>query len=276
RVRLRIDPAAAELHALPWELLRQDGVTLSAHADTPFSRYLPSALPWGGAIKERPIRVLVVISDPADLQDKYDLAPVDVAQEKETLETALADVGPDELQIDFLDAPATPERLEEKLRQGAPGYHVLHFIGHGAFSSRRGQAALYMQDQAGNARRVLDDELASMLAHRGVQPYLVFLTACQSATRSSSDAFRGLAPKLVSAGVPAVVAMQDAVTVDTARKLSAAFYRQLLAHGYVDLAVNEARSALLAAGRADAAVPVLFMRLESGRLLWSDEADAPP
>ncbi|MCP4514917.1 MAG: CHAT domain-containing protein, partial [Delftia sp.] len=115
-----------------------------------------------------------------------------------------------------------------------------------------------------------------MLAHQSVQPRLVFLTACQSATRSTSDAFLGLAPKLVGAGVPAVVAMQDAVTVETARKLSAAFYRQLLAHGYVDLAVNEARSALLAAGRADAAVPVLFMRLESGQLLWSDEADALP
>jgi hypothetical protein len=270
RVRLRIDPSAAELHALPWELLQQDAVMLSAQADTPFSRYLPIALPWSGAVQERPIRMLVVISDPADLQAKYDLAPVDVALERETLETALADVAPDELEIDFLDAPATPERLEDALREG---YHVLHFIGHGAFSSRRGQAALYMQDQDGNARRVLDGELVSMLARQGVRPRLVFLVACQSATRSTSDAFLGLAPKLVGVGVPAVVAMQDVVTVETARKFSAAFYRPLLEHGYVDLAVNQARSTLLTAGRADAAVPVLFMRLKSGQL-WGDEADA--
>ncbi|MCP4516716.1 MAG: CHAT domain-containing protein, partial [Delftia sp.] len=219
--------------------------------------------------------MLVVISDPADLQAKYDLAPVDTSLEREILETALADVGPDELQTDFLDAPATPERLEEALRQGVhgtPGYHILHFIGHGAFSSRRKQAALYMQDQDGNAQRVLDSTLVNMVARQGVRPRLVFLVACQSATRSTSDAFLGLAPRMVDVGVPAVVAMQDVVTVETARKFSAAFYSQLLEHGYVDLAVNQARSTLLTAGRADAAVPVLFMRLKSGQL-WSDEAD---
>jgi hypothetical protein len=101
----------------------------------------------------------------------------------------------------------------------------------------------------------------------------VFLAACQSATRSTADAFLGLGPKLVSAGVPAVVAMQDVVTVVTARKFSGTFYQRLLAHGQVDLAVNEARSVLLTAGRPDAAVPVLFMRLKSGQL-WGAEADA--
>jgi hypothetical protein len=92
------------------------------------------------------------------------------------------------------------------------------------------------------------------------------LAACQSATRSMADAFLGLGPKLVGAGVPAVVAMQDVVTVETARKFSATFYRQLLAHDQVDLAVNEARSTLLTAGRVDAAVPVLFMRMRDGLL----------
>jgi hypothetical protein len=130
-----------------------------------------------------------------------------------------------------------------------------------------------MQDAEGHASRVLDDELVSMLARQGVQPRLVFLAACQSATRSTADAFLGLGPKLVQVGVPAVVAMQDFVTVETARKFSGAFYPRLLEHGQVDQAVNEARSSLLTAGRPDAAVPVLFMRLKSGQL-WGAEADA--
>ncbi len=116
RVRLRIDHYAAELHALPWELLQQDAVMLSANTDTPFSRYLPIALPWGGAVLERPIRVLVVISNPTDLQSKYDLAPVDVDLERGIMETALEAIGPDELQVDFLEAPVTAERLEDALR----------------------------------------------------------------------------------------------------------------------------------------------------------------
>ena len=270
RVRLRIDPTAAELHALPWESLQDGPAALAAHADTPFSRYLPIALPWSGPVEERPIRVLVVISDPDDLESKYDLAPVDVALERETLQAALSSVEADDLQVDFLEAPVTLEQLETALRAG---YHVLHFVGHGAFSAKRGQAALYMQDAEGNARRVLDDELVGLLARQDVRPRLVCLVACQSASRSTADAFAGLGPKLVSVGVPAVVAMQDVVTIETARKFEATFYQQLLEHGYVDQAVNEARGTLLTAGRVDATVPVLFMRLKSGQL-WGAEADA--
>ncbi|MCP4529767.1 MAG: CHAT domain-containing protein, partial [Delftia sp.] len=143
----------------------------------------------------------------------------------------------------------------------------------GAFSQRRKQAALYLQDDAGQTHIVTDDAIIGMLARQQVRPRLVFLAACQSAARDTADAFAGLGPKLVTAGVPAVVAMQDYVAVETARKLSATFYRRLAEHGAVDLALNEARSTLLTAGRPDAAVPVLFMRLKSGQL-WGAEADA--
>ncbi|MDY0019460.1 MAG: hypothetical protein RBT47_05600, partial [Anaerolineae bacterium] len=46
RIRLQIDPAAPELHELPWELLCEGEVMLSATAVTPFSRYLPVSIPW--------------------------------------------------------------------------------------------------------------------------------------------------------------------------------------------------------------------------------------
>jgi hypothetical protein len=273
RIRLEIDAAAAELHALPWELLHEGTVMLAAHSNTPFSRYLRIALPWGGPVEERPIGLLVVISNPDDLESEYNLVPIDVARERESLESVFTQVGPDKLQAHFLDAPATLERLEQALRGG---YHVLHFVGHGAYSIRRRQAALYMQDDEGHTHRVLDDALAGMLARQGVRPRLIFLVACQSATRSTVDAFLGLGPKLVNVGVPAVVAMQDVVTIETGRKFSAAFYQRLLDPSKptpVDQAVNEARSTLLTGGRPDAAVPVLFMRLKSGQL-WGDEADA--
>jgi hypothetical protein len=75
-IRFRIDPQAAELHSLPWELLQENQALIAAQADTPFSRYLPIALPWNGAVKQRPIRVLVAISNPDDLQEKDDLPQV--------------------------------------------------------------------------------------------------------------------------------------------------------------------------------------------------------
>ncbi|MCP4540077.1 MAG: CHAT domain-containing protein [Chloroflexi bacterium] len=269
RIRLRIDPAAAKLHALPWELLQENNVLLSANAATPLSRYLPIALPWSGEVEERPIRILVAISNPDDLESKYNLAPLDVELEQEILEEALSELDPDEVEITFLDSPVTLERIEEALREG---YHVLHYLGHGAFSKRRGQAALYLQGDTGNTQIMTDDALIGMLARQKERPRLVFLAACQSAVRSTADAFAGLGPKLVAAGVPAVVAMQDFVAVETARKLSTTFYQRLTEHGMIDLAINEARSTLVTAGRPDAAVPVLFMRLKSGQV-WSDESN---
>ncbi len=269
RLRLRIDPAAAELHALPWELLHEDAVMLAANAATPFSRYLPVALPWGGEVEERPIRVLVVISNPDDLQSQYNLAQLNVEQERAALEAAVADIA-DNVEMTFLDPPVTLESIEKALRDD---YHALHYLGHGAFNKRRSQAALYLQDATGAAQVVTDDALIGMLARQTARPRLIFLAACQSAVRDSADAFRGLGPKLIAAGVPAVVAMQDFVSIETARKLGATFYGRLAEHGAVDLALNEARSTLLTAGRPDAAVPVLFMRLKSGQV-WSAEADA--
>ncbi|CAG0931850.1 hypothetical protein TFLX_02316 [Thermoflexales bacterium] len=270
RLRFRIDPQAAELHALPWELLLENQALLAAQADTPFSRYLPIALPWSGAVEQRPIKLLVAISDPDDLKEKYDLAQADVALERKALEEAFAHVDQKSLEVTFMEAPITLERIEEELRKG---YHIFHYLGHGAYNSKRQQAALYLQDAAGHAKRALDDEIVSMVARQGVRPHLIFLAACQSAVRSSADAFVGLGPKLVSAGVPAVIAMQDFVTVDTARKFSSAFYQRLVEHGQVDRAGNEARSSLLTAGRPDASVPVAFLRLKSAQL-WGNEVDA--
>ena len=269
RIRLRIDPTAAELHTLPWELLHDGQAPLSALGHTPFSRYLPIALPWGAPVTERPRRILVAISNPDDLADGYNLAPLDVDLEKDALASALGELGPGEVEVEFLDPPVTLERLEEALR----GFHVLHYLGHGAFDPDTQRAALYLQDDQGKTRVVKDDALIGMLARQHLRPRLVFLAACQSATRATADAFAGLGPKLVNVGVPAVVAMQDFVSMETARKLSAQFYRRLAEHGTVDCALNKARSLLLTGDRPDAAVPVLFMRLRSGQL-WGSEADA--
>ncbi len=270
RIRLRIDRDAPELHGLPWELLVEDRVVLSAGSNSPFSRYLPVAMPWGGLVEDRPIRVLVAIASPDDIEAQYSLAALDVAAERAALEAAFADAGPDNLEATFLESPLTLEQLEEALRDG---YQVLHYLGHGSYSPRRQQATLYLQDDAGHTKMVTDDELVAMLARQSEPPQLVFLSACQSAVRATADAFRGLGPKLVALGVPAVVAMQDFVALETARKLSGIFYRRLAEHGEVDTALNEARGTLLTAGHADAAIPVLFMRLKSGQL-WSAEADA--
>jgi formylglycine-generating enzyme required for sulfatase activity len=60
--------------------------------------------------------------------------------------------------------------------------------------------------------------------------------------------------------------MQDQVPILTAKEFSRTFYRQLLRHGQVDLAANEARSALLTGNFSGSSIPVLFSRLPKNQL----------
>jgi CHAT domain-containing protein len=273
RIRLRIDASAPELHAIPWELLRDVGdgsapQDLAATEATPFSRYLAGKWQPGNPILKRPIKILIAIANPQNLAD-YDLTAVDVEAEWTLLQEATADLNVELVQ---LPQPCTLSALEAELKEG---YHILHFVGHGSYSEKREQAVLYLADGENQVELVSDADLVAMLSHqladtdvqRDDKLRLVFLASCQTATRSPADAFRGFAPSLVAAGVPAVLAMQDLVPVDTAREFSRTFYQQLLQHGQVDLASNEARSALLTAKLPGAAIPVLFVRLRSGELL---------
>jgi len=294
RIRLRIDAEAPELHALPWELLRDAGGAipqdLASSAATPFSRYLAGAWQPGGPILKRPIKVLVAIADPKGLAE-HGLSTIDPAAEWAVLRQATAGLNVelvqyprpsagfsletrdgDVVQVGGQSRPCTLGGLEAELRQG---YHILHIVAHGAYDDGRGEAYLYLADEDNQVQLVRDEELAAMLARqladtdvqREDKLRLVFLASCQTATRSPADAFRGLAPRLVAAGVPAVLAMQDLVPASTAQAFTQTFYRQLLQRGLVDLAGNEARASLLTAQLPGAAIPVLFLRLRAGELL---------
>lgn len=268
RVRLRIDAAAPELHAIPWELLRDSSPsspsqTLAADSHVPFSRYLAGQWESGPPIEQRPLKMLVAIADPENLAD-YQLNRLDVADETEIIRQATASFSAHELQLDFLEPPITLTAIETALKQG---YHLLHVVAHGLYNKRRDEAAILLATVEHDVERVRDAEFAEMLARQRQKPQLIFLATCQSATRSPSAAFRGLAPQLVGAGIPVVLAMQDIVPVETARAFTEVFYRQLFQHGLVDLASNEARSRLLTGKLAGSVIPVLFSRLMDNQLL---------
>jgi len=287
RIRLRIDPELTELHPIQWELLRapgDDSAQLSLQAATPFSRYLPQEWQPGTAVLERPIKVLVAIANPSDLAD-WKLQSVDAKTEYDSLLAATADIkdedGAAAIQFDLLPHPCTLDAIREALKQN---YHVLHFIGHGTSrleqdekGIERLRTTLLLPNAAKNDKveQVADTAIAEMISHQLGDPTvksderlrLVFLESCETATRDANDAYRGLAPRLVQSGVAAVVAMQDLVEVKTARPFAGTFYRQLLRHGQVDLACNEARDAVRTQKLRGDDVPVLFMRLRSGELL---------
>ncbi len=293
RLRLRLAGEAAELHQVPWESLCEpdpgDGpaLRLAAAEATPFSRYLEGQWRPGKPITGRPVRILVAIANPDGLAGlNPPLDPSDVQAEWQALSRALQAVAGTAVEAVLLPEPCTLQRLAEELRRGR--HHVLHLVCHGMAGSPAGSpapAALFLAGDRNEVARVRDTELAEQLALQLADGApddegrlrLVFLASCQTARRSAYDAFRGAAPRLVAAGVPAVLAMQDNVGVAAAREFAAAFYRRLLEHGQVDLAANQARRWLLAGAEAgnrlQIAVPALFLRLRDGRLFSAGTND---
>src|SRR6185436_10430580 len=263
RVRLRIDPA--ELQPLPWELLPaapgRPPLSLAADQNTPFSRYLPSRARQGRLISERPLRALVAIASPDDLAG-YHLPAIDLAAEQQALAAVAAGVAEERLAATFLEPPVTRAALLKELQKG---YHVLHLVAHGGSQRSTGEPGLFLADERNRAALLTQRELAGMVESLGDTLRLVFLASCHSAACGCA-VFQGLAPALLAAGVPAVVAMRDRVPAATVRQFALSFYERLEAHGIVDLAANEARGALLTHGLAGVACPVLCMRLRDGAL----------
>ena len=305
RIRLSIDAAAAELNPIPWELLRDPGdlegsvgVNLAAADATPFSRYIAGAQDYTPPVAPQRVKILAAIANPAGLE-RYGLQAIDVEAEWAALQAAVAGLN---VELRLVAQPCTLEAIEEELRAGA---HVLHIVAHGAYNKSDQRAVIFLANRNNQVRFLHADEHAEALARhlRDSAPRndfssekshfwdssgprndfspkkshfsdfpeaslrLVFLASCETATYNPSDAFSAFAPRLVRAGVPAVLAMQDLVPVETARAFAQVFYRQLLRHGLVDLAANQARAAMLSGQRPGAHIPVLFMRLADGRLL---------
>ncbi|MSR84794.1 MAG: tetratricopeptide repeat protein, partial [Candidatus Latescibacteria bacterium] len=311
RVRLWIDERAAELHALPWERLyhmhKGQPLPLAVSTLTPFSRFTALEAAEGLPVAERPIRMLFAIANPTDLKTQYNLAAIDVEAEVENLHQALGDLRrTNQMQVTLLPgrtglSPELQRRLQAEGYQvqagvtslqnvlrylpgpHGSGHHVLHFLAHGHFR-RTGQggpgaAALYLEQEDGTCRVEVDEDLKTKLTAQSPPPHLVFLAACQSAQRDAGtraeNPFVGLGPKLVQAGIPAVVAMQDLVPMALAQQLTRDFYTKLLDHGVVDRALNEARLLLFNRQQVEWAIPVLFMRLRHGQLFEKETARPP-
>jgi hypothetical protein len=297
RVRLWLDGRDGQLHTVRWErMLHYHGggpIPISTTWDTPFSRYTGLGIAEPHAVDSRPLKMLLVIANPSNLKSDYDLPEVNANEEIANLRPAL-DALQDNKQLKVTILPGqkgletkldaelkaagyhVEERMTslENIQRRLPEYDIFHFIGHGAFRGRRGdkpaRAALLLEKRDGTCDRVDDEEIVDRLRAAGRMSHLFFLAACESAKGTIGQAFVGLAPRLVEAGVPAVVAMQDKISITSAQQLTRAFYEQLLKHGIVDQALNEARSALYDEDDDNWSMPALFMRLRTGQLFEPD------
>jgi hypothetical protein len=199
------------------------------------------------------LRVLLVLSRPRGRP------PLDDRAEATGLRRAFAALtARGRATLELVTRP-TPAALQRRLAQG--GVDVLHFVGHGHYDADEREGFLVLEDERGEARPLGAEALSRIICRRGLR--LVFLNACETGRGGRIDWNRGMAPALVAAGVPAVVANQYPVLDAAATLFARELYRELAAGRAIGDATREARIALareLDAGRMDWAVPVVFAR----------------
>jgi hypothetical protein len=239
----------------PWELAydasrREFLATASVNLVRNAFTAVPAEAPARGRGR---LRILAVVSRPRGA------APLDSRTETRDLRAAfssLAKAGRAEVEV--LDR-ATPLLLQRRLSAG--GVDVLHFVGHGAFDEAEREGSILLEDDRGRERSLGAEALRQLLCGRGLR--LVFLNACETGRGGRVDWNRGVAPALVAAGLPAVVANQYAVLDDAATAFARELYAQLAGGRSLGDAAREARVAVardLGPVRLDWAVPVVFAR----------------
>lgn len=260
RVRMRVDPSASALHAIPWETITHplDGTPLLQDADCIFSRYLFSREFRLPNIRARQrVQAVIAIANPSGLDEAFDR--VQVAMERDIAATSLFGVN-----TATLAAPgeATLANILQKLREGAD---ILYLVCHGAIGPLG--AALWLESPDGGAALVPAQELVAGIGALDRPPSLVVLCSCQSAgTGRNRNTLSAVGPLLAQIGVPAVLAMQGKLSMATAQTFMQTFFRELSDHGEVDRAASTARTTVM--NRQDWWLPVLFTRLDSARIWY--------
>lgn len=271
---------ADALASLPWEFLfmpqpgdETRGLFLAGEeTKLILTRFVPEVGDLVSTLRPeaQPLRILVAHAfpeDPAELLPKLD--PSEVIEQIDSIQG-------DGITVNVL-ANATFDALQKRIEDERP--HIVHFIGHG----KPGALALFRpsgdieRDLARTRRRLEADwcdseQVATLFAAH--KPHLVFLHACHGAasfTSTSSEAtslksLTNLARELVYAQLPAVIAMQYAISNSDAAEFAGSFYRSLADGLPMDEAIAVARQQLArptgreAFGHRRFATPVVYLQ----------------
>jgi len=262
RLRLSIESSAPELHGVRWEMLRDPFVPdapLFMGEQTVVSRFLSSGQDWR-PIRLRPkadLRALVAIANPSRASS-YSLAPIDVEQELTLASQAMTGI-----QIEAL-APGGPLALTELAARLREGFDILYLVCHGLIHDQ--EPFLCLDEGPPTPAQ----ELVQLVRELAERPRLIVLASCRSAGQGGVG-LASLGPRLAEAGVPAVLAMQGDVFMQTAAAFMKRFFSELLIDGQIDRAMSVARGEVR--NRDDYWMPVLFMRLRNGRIWYEPGFD---
>jgi hypothetical protein len=290
----------------PWELAHDEEKFL-VHHQIRFSRYVAH----GATVPKLPpiqqLKVLLVSSEASD--EDNGLPPLSKREQKAILKGLEKAQEEKHIQIDILE-PASINHLRAYLTEYQP--HIFHFDGHGFFGKRcnkdfcrtihkdlrtsqckscgadlpEPQGYLLFETEEDEADYVSAIELGELLQKTGFGDQsnnrqggiaVAVLSACKSGMALGGDSvFNGLAQRLISHHLPAVVAMQYSVRVDSATQFAEQFYRSLGCKNALAIAVSQGQEAMGAEGNQWYR-PILYLRWqdhEGGQLFSLNESNS--
>jgi hypothetical protein len=202
--------------------------------------------------------------------------------ERDIVKKALNSLG---IEPSILEGKVDIGRLNDELSDSGP-YHILHFIGHGDFEEDDGEDIGYLRfnapDDSADEVWIEHSRIQALLQSYSDDLRLVILNACsvgQVSARQSLErtgrGFVGMAPSILKAGIPAVLAMQYEIRDTIAIQFAETLYKRLTKGrwaGRIDDAVNQARNACLLLDPDDRgyATSILYLRAEDGVIFVFD------
>ncbi|RIK38535.1 MAG: hypothetical protein DCC55_20780 [Chloroflexi bacterium] len=276
-LRIKLHVQSPQLAALPWEFLydprKRDYICLDPH--TPLVRYPELAQSTTPLAVAPPLRILGMVANPTPplrilgmVANPTDLTQLDVDEEKHRVEEALQTLLRRSL-VELTWLPGQTGRdLQQFMRPGYGPWHIFHFVGHGQFDAERDEGRIVLADDQGRARPLSARLLGGLLAGQRASLRLALLNACEGARGGPFDVLSSSAATLVLSGLPAVLAMQYAITDAAALEFARTFYTALADNLPVDTAVVEARNAINLQDEysLEWGTPVLYLRAADGML----------
>ena len=245
--RLLLDMPAA-LASLPWELMRAGLNWHATNVEAPIGR-AGRGFPGVAELPRVrwPLRVLVVVGSPVG--DTI----VEAEEELRNLNDAFRRMC-GQVDVEFLPQPSRQE-LRETYRTLRP--HIFHFVGHGGVEADDGRLVLH-DPESGQNKPWTTTEITMDL--RGWQPRVAILNACRSTSVEEQEGAWRVADAFAAFGASAIIAMQADIRGDAAAAFTGDFYKALVRHDPLDVAVTEGRIAVTrvtGTERRDFALPSL-------------------
>lgn len=264
-LRIRLDIQAPDLKNIPWELMirpDQHALFLSPVPITPIIRHVGEYFDVMPPLQIKlPLNVLLILVNREE--------PLQLEVTTTNICNALEPLG-DKVRVTPLHNPSLRDIITYISREKV---HVLHYAGTIVQNSEK-EACLSLGDDAENPK-LTGELLATYL--RGSSVRLVVLNASGTAEE--------IAPIIIRAGVPVVVAMQTDIEITHAECFAESFYAPVADLFPVEFAVCEARKTLqgeFGIHTGQWSKPVLYMASETGDIfdfaeakinqkVWSDE-----